>query len=239
MYRYDVVVGHHRHGRPRRSFRHRLHTWLVDLDELPRLPGPLRTVASFDSRDHFDDPERGIRENLDSWLWWRGVDLGGGRVWMLAHARTFGYVFNPISLYWCYRHSGELACVVAEVHNTYGGRHRYLLDPDENGNCHTEKAFFVSPFLPNRANYRMTLTPPGRSLSIRVELVRDGSPLLTATMVGRGRPSTPAGMLRTELFRPFTPHRVAALIRLHGIALWSAGAPRGSGCPAVRRKGVR
>ncbi|MBA8823149.1 DUF1365 family protein [Saccharopolyspora lacisalsi] len=76
---YDVV-GHTRHVDVHKTFRHRLHTWLVDLDDLPRLPWWLRPLARFESRDHLGPERVSIRENLDAWLAGQGVDLGGGRV---------------------------------------------------------------------------------------------------------------------------------------------------------------
>ena len=90
-----------------------------------------RWLARFRARDHLGDPRASIRANLDRFLAARGVDLGGGRVTMLAHARVLGYVFNPLTVYWCHRPDGTLACVVAEVHNTYRQRHAYLLPADD------------------------------------------------------------------------------------------------------------
>ena len=88
----------------------------------------------------------------------RGVDLGGGRVTMLAQARVFGYVFNPLTVYWCHRPDGTLACVVAEVHNTYRQRHAYLLA--RRSGAEVPKQFYVSPFYPVDGRYRMSLPEP-------------------------------------------------------------------------------
>ena len=80
---------------------------------------------------------------------------------MLANARVLGHVFDPLSVFWCYDSSGRLACVVAEVHNTYGERHAYLLRPDEAGVAVTGKDFHVSPFFDVSGTYelRFTLRP--------------------------------------------------------------------------------
>lgn len=236
---YDVVIAHHRYVPPQRSFRHRLHTWLVDLDDLPRLPRPLRVLARFEARDHLGDPHRTIRQNLDHWLALHGIDLRGGRVLMLAHPRTLGYVFNPITVYWCHGPGGDLVCLVAEVCNTYGERHCYLLRPGADGISHTDKQLHVSPFLPNRAHYRMRLQLPEERLRMHIDLVQDGRTLLTATMTGRRLAATPAQLMRTALRRPLVPQRVAALIRRHGIALWVRRTPRVRRHPHVHQKGVR
>ena len=96
---------------------------------------------------------------MDRFLGARGIDLGGGRVLMLAHARVLGYVFNPLTVYWCHRADGTLACVMAEVHNTYGQRHAYLLRTDERGRARVGKEFYVSPFHPVDGSYRMSAAP--------------------------------------------------------------------------------
>ena len=203
-----------------RSFRHRTYLWLVDLDALPQLPRWLRPFARFEARDHLGDPGRTIRQNLDAWLATRGVDLHGGRVLMLANARLLGHVFNPISVYWCHRPGGELECVVAEVHNTYGERHCYLLRTDSAGRAATPKDFYVSPFLTVDGEYRMVLREPDEKLSISVTLRQDGATALCATVVGTRRPATPITLTRMMVRHPFVTQRTSALIRRHGIALW-------------------
>ena len=120
---YEVTISHARSAPLRNVFRYRGYLWLVDLDHLPRVPW----LARFRARDHLGDPRASIRANLEAFLAARGVDLGGGRVTMLAQARVLGYVFNPLTVYWCHRPDDTLACVVAEVHNTYRQRHAYLL----------------------------------------------------------------------------------------------------------------
>ncbi len=227
---YDATVAHVRRIDPPHAFAHRVYLWQVDLDDLPRLPWWLRPLARFDARDHFGaaDP-RGIREKLDAWLAERGVDLGGGKVVMLAAARVLGYVFNPISVYWCHDAGGRPACVVAEVHNTYGGRHAYLLHPDEDGRARAAKEFYVSPFQEPDGEYRMRLPHPDALLDLTVALRRGNSTPLVATLRGVRRPVNPRWLARLVLARPLLPQRVSALIRRHGVTLWlrkAAVAPR-------------
>lgn len=217
---YDSVVTHTRRVDIDRSFRHRLYTWLVDLDRLPRLPWWLRPFAGFDARDHLGVKGEPIRANLDRWLAERGVHLGGGRVLMLAHARVLGHVFNPITVYWCHFPDGEQACVVAEVHNTYGERHRYLLLPDSDGRAEADKQLYVSPFLPDHGRYRMRVPLPDHRLAVRIALDSGEQRLLSATLTGTRRPATTRELVRMLIRRPLVPQRVSAAIRRHGVALW-------------------
>ena len=211
---YDVVITHSRRELIDRAFSHRAYMWLVDLDELPRLPWWARPFARFKARDHVGSPDKSIRQNLDEWLADRGIELGG-QVLMLTNARVFGYVFNPLSVYWCHDASGELVCVVAEVHNTYGGRHLYLLRTDDQGRASVDKEFYVSPFLEVDGHYVMRLPKPEQQLSVTIALRQHGKTTFSATM--RGTRSTGLRML---LRRPLMPQRVSALIRRHGIALY-------------------
>ncbi|MCD0485041.1 DUF1365 domain-containing protein [Streptacidiphilus sp. ASG 303] len=222
---YDCRVSHVRTRPLRHSFSHRTYLWLVDLDELPRLPRWARALARFEARDHVGDPGRTLRANLEGWLAEQGVELGGGQVLMLAHARVLGYVFNPLTIYWCRYADGTPACVVAEVHNTYGGRHRYLLHPDAEGRAETRKEFYVSPFFPVDGGYRMRLPEPGAGLNLTVHLERDGGRPFTATVRGVRRPATTAGLLRAALRHPWSTAAVSAHIRLQGVLLYLRGLP--------------
>lgn len=215
---YEVTVRHQRVQRLRRSFAHRTYVWFVDLDELPLLPWWLRPAARFRAADHLGGVD--LRAGLDTWLAARGVDLRGGRVFMLANARCGGHVFNPLTVYWCHRADGRLECVVAEVHNTYGGRHCYLLRPDARGVAEVDKRFYVSPFLTVDGTYTMRVPPPGERLAVAVTLRQHGRVAFAATLTGRRRPATPQQLARLVVRWPLVTLRTAALIRGHGVALW-------------------
>ncbi|MCG7205631.1 DUF1365 domain-containing protein [Streptomyces arenae] len=222
---YPVTVAHVRTGPRRYVLRHRTYLWLVDPDHPPRLPRPLRPLARFDPRDHFTGDRPTIRAGLDGFLAAHGMSLDGGHVLMLTHARVLGHVFNPLTLYWCHGPDGTLRCVVAEVHNTYGGRHCYLLRPDQAGTARTGKRFYVSPFFPVDGGYRMRLPPPDRRLHLTVHLDRAGGRAFTATVRGVRRAATPTALLRLALRHPWSTLAVSAAIRFHGIRLYLRGLP--------------
>lgn len=222
---YECVVAHARTARVRHAFRHRTYLWLVDLHRLPRLPWPLRPLARFDRRDHFAGTASSIRDGLERFLAVHGVDLDGGRVLMLAHARVWGHVFNPLTLYWCHDRSGVLVCVVAEVHNTYRQRHCYLLRTDERGRAEVAKEFYVSPFFPVDGAYRMRLPEPGERLDLTVQLMREGGAQFTATVRGARRAATPWRVLAAAVRHQWSTAAVSAGIRRHGIHLLLRGLP--------------
>lgn len=222
---YDATIGHARREPLVNRFSYRSRMWLVDLDRIPRLPTGLRWLARFEARDHLGDPDGSLRGNVERFLAANGIDLAGGRVLMLANARAFGHVFNPLSVHWCERADGSLAAVVAEVHNTYGDRHAYLLRPDDTGtvDAAVDKAMYVSPFNPVAGTYRIVVSPPRDEMAITVTLHRSGQPPFVAALRGRRRPERP--VLRAALSTALTSLRVSALIRWQGIRLWRRGLP--------------
>lgn len=221
-----LVVGHVSHTRERplrHAFRHRSYQWLIDVDDLPLLPLWLRPLAGFRAEDHLDGGSsgRGVRGDLGAFLAGRGVDLAPtDRVLMLANARVLGHVFDPLTVFWVHSDDGVLRAVVFEVHNTYGGRHAYLLDIDRSGHASTDKAFYVSPFNDMAGTYDIRLQVDPGQVSVTVGLDRDDARVLTATTRGTPEPATRRALLRVSLTHLLMPHRVSALIRFHGIRLW-------------------
>lgn len=232
---YEATVRHVRVEPVRNAFAYDTYYWFVDLDDLPRPPLPLRLLAGFRAADHGPVAATGRaargsaapapRADIDAYLAEHGIDLEGGRVLMLAHARVLGHVFNPLTVYWCHHRDGRLSRVVAEVHNTYGQRHRYLLEVDGRGRARTDKALYVSPFNEVDGHYRLSLPEPGARLALTVALHRDGRPPFTASVHGVRRPATSASLLLRALRHPVTPLVGALRIRLQGIGLYLRGLP--------------
>ena len=221
-------VAHRRHGPVRHAFKHRLFLWLVDLDRFSPLRWYLRPFASFDARDHLGGTRGGtsggtkeIAANVRRFLLARGVDLGpGGRVLMLANARVLGHVFDPLTVFWCFGSDGTSSVVVAEVHNTYGERHAYLLAPDRQGGASADKQMYVSPFNDVSGTYHLRFALDRTQVRVDVTLHREGRPLFDAQYAGTPEPATRWAVARAALRSPAMPQRVSALIRLHGLWLW-------------------
>jgi hypothetical protein len=183
------------------------------------VPLALRPFARFRAGDHLGDPASSLRANVDAYLARHGISLAGGRVLMLGHAAALGYVFNPLTVFWCHRADGTLAAVIAEVHNTYGQRHVYLLHPDCSGRAEADKDFYVSPFLPVAGRYRLHLPEPGGTLRLSVTLHLGGRTVLAASVTGKCRAYTPWRLLGCALRHPWVTGQVTALIHWQGIRL--------------------
>ena len=156
-----LYVGRLRHERAvpvRNGFTYPVYSFLLDLDEIDELVARglfrhnRRGLVELRDVDHLGGAA-GLRAGVEEFCAEQGVDVRGTRIEVLTQLRLFGYVFNPVSFYWCRDAAGALRCVVAEVHNTFGERHCYLLVPDAapgaDGRVRmaADKAFHVSPFM--------------------------------------------------------------------------------------------
>ncbi|HSN35218.1 MAG TPA: DUF1365 domain-containing protein [Arthrobacter sp.] len=222
---YRTSIAHVRRTPLKNAFTYRSYSWYVDVDRLPVLPRLLRPLAGFSAADHLGNPDATLRGNVEAFLATRGIDLDGGRITMLASARMFGHVFNPLSLFWCHDAAGELRCVLAEVHNTYGERHCYLLETDDAGRASVPKAFYVSPFNDVEGQYRMKLPEPGDRLAVSIVLEREGQQPFIASVDGERRAATVPNILAAALAVPLAPLRVSVQIRWQGIKLWARRLP--------------
>ena len=222
---YDTVIRHVRTTPVLNAFTYRSYQWLVDLDKLPRLPWPLRPLARFESRDHLGDPAGTLRSNLDGFLAGHGIDVTGGKILMLANARVLGHCVNPLTVFWCHHEDGSLACVVAEVQNTYRQTHAYVLRPDQLGRTRTVKRLYVSPFNPVDGEYALSLPEPDVELALTISLHRSVGRPLVATVRGRRRPATTRALLRSIVRVPWSTAAVTAQIRWQGTRLLLRGVP--------------
>ena len=220
---YECQIRHVRAAPVRNVFSYRTYQWLVDTGDLPELPPGLRQLASFRAADHLGDPDRSIRANVDAFLRAHGTDLSGGRVLMLAHARVLGYVFNPLTVFWCHRADGTLACVIAEVHNTYRQRHAYLVRTDDRGRARTDKQLYVSPYHPVDGWYQLSVPRPGERLALSITLNRPNGHRFFATVRGTAMPATRRALLRAAVRHPCSTVMVSARIRWQGIKLYARG----------------
>ena len=132
---------------------------------------------------------------------------------MAANARAFGYCFNPITVFWCFDAGQTLACTIVEVHNTYGGRHPYLVHPDRHGRARIGKELYVSPFHGTDGWYDVRVPVPGEELLVAVTLHTDDGATFSASLAGRRTRTSPGRAAPAAL-------KASALIRAHGIGLW-------------------
>ena len=182
---YTGLVQHERLRPKRHKLTYRVFSLLVDLDELPSLKLP--AFMSFRESDHADG-KTPLRQWATTLLADAGIAFDGGHIEILCYPRLFGFVFNPLSVFFCHRRDGSLAGILYEVHNTHGERHTYVMPVTGDGRVvrhAAAKEFFVSPFMPMDCVYRWRITPPGARVGISILEDDSEGLLLTASFIGR------------------------------------------------------
>ena len=235
---YTGWVRHRRHYPRVHDFRYRLVLAYLDLDALDALVRTVRTFSvnrwnlwSFFDRDHVDGRPGATAGKIRRLLARHGIVLDGGSIRLLTQCRVLGYVFNPISLYYCHRADGSLAAVVAEVHNTFGERHLYLLDGRRNpsrgatARFRAVKAMHVSPFLRMDCVYDFTLAPVGKRLSVGIVQHEEGQRVLDAQLWGLQLPLTTRTITGSLLRYPFVALKTIAAIHAEAARLYLKGIP--------------
>jgi len=242
LYRGHVV--HTRHDAHARRFRYPAFVAGVDLDELPVLDRSLglfgynrARLFSLRDRDYDDD---GGRTSLAGWhaaqLAARGLPAPA-QVELVTWLRSAGYVFNPVSFFIGRDAAGAIASVVALVRNNYGGRHTYVLGPEERlddplddrrdgaAAFRVAKVFFVSPFLHGPATYDFRFGG-GARLDVRMDVRRpDGTRVLVAHLGGDPRPLTDRALAAAAVRYPLMSLQVIALIYGEALLAHARGVP--------------
>jgi DUF1365 family protein len=206
------VVLHQR----RKPFKHNLkfinYMWFVDLKQ------PQEKLLP---KDHFGGEAQSILDAVIAFATSRGgVVEPNDNFYGIASARTNGYVFNPLSVYWCIKDSGEVKWAILEIHNTYGDRHAHLLYPDQKGSALIDKEFYVSPFFTIDGEYKTRTFFDEKHIVLSVNLYQNNAQVFSASFTGELLEASIKNRLLAYLRTPFATLQAMARIRAHGIWLW-------------------
>lgn len=255
---FECRVMHARLAPRAHRFLYRIFLFAIDLDELESLPRRLRlfslgrrNIYSFRERDYLpvDEPlhpapaaaltapkqptmpAAGLKSRVQAFAAHHGTDVTGGRVVLVTLPRVFGYLFNPVSFYFCYTRDGAPAAVIAEVTNTFREVKPYFLGAETRSSSGHEfrlrvpKHFYVSPFSDVDVEFDFTLRAPQERLALQIDDFTDGARTLTTTLTGQRRELTSARLWWFTLKYPLLTLRVIALIHWHAFLLWCKRVP--------------
>lgn len=234
-----LVVGtvmHRRHRPTVNAFRYRVWHLLLDVDHLDAAAAGVagfrigrRWPVGFRSRDHFGDVDRPLRDKVADWVAGQGRALPAGPLLVYAHPRVLGHVFNPVSWWFAHETDGTLAMVIAEVRNTFGDWHAYLLDDlAEDGQvvrATHDKGFHVSPFLPvDGMTYRFAIRPPdvgdlAGPVAVSMDVEDADGVVLQASQAGQLRPLTTRSLWTAMVRYPLVTVWTVARIHLQAVRL--------------------
>ncbi len=227
---YECFVMHHRLEPLRNRFVYKVFMFALDLDETGMLHSTMRlfsrnrwNVFQFREKDHLDFGKPTLKENIVEYLRQQGIELNNGKIILVTNLRTFGYIFNPVSFYFCTDVSGAPVCAIAEVGNTFGEMKPYLLGPQartESGfRLVTKKLFYVSPFIDLDATFDFQLNIPGEKMQIIINDYKDEKKIFLSSVTGVRKPLTDARLVWYTVRFPFITLKVITLIHWQALKL--------------------
>ena len=241
-------VMHHRLRPFRHRFTYRVFSIWLDIDRIADAASRLRLFShnrfnlfSFHDKDHGRRDGAPLRPWVEDLLARNGIELAGGRISILCYPRILGYVFNPLSVFFCHDADGQLRAIVYEVKNTFGDQHCYVLPLSVGANqsqvrqsC--TKRFYVSPFIGMQADYRFLIRPPADDLSIVIrQSVPEGAQLIAA-LTGRRVCLRDAILLKAFCQYPLMTIKIISAIHWEALWIWLKGAKYYGRPPAPDRE---
>jgi DUF1365 family protein len=248
---YECSVMHHRLTPKEHRFRYSIYMFYLDLDELDQVAGQTalfsrngRNIYSFCDRDHLTlSPAKSIRENICQYLAQEGIEFpASGKISLLTLPRVFGYVFNPVSFYFCYDAAGAPICAIAEVGNTFREMKPFLVRHEQFDGKRfrliAPKHFYVSPFSSLELKFDFKLSVPNETFEIHIDDLEGDRQVLLSSLSGTRVPLTNA-RLAWYLFKyPLVTLRVIFLIHWHALLLYWKKVPfhRKAANPELQQK---
>ncbi|MEW5755549.1 MAG: DUF1365 domain-containing protein [Pseudomonadota bacterium] len=234
---YVCDVMHRRQHPVSYRFIYRVFSLLLDIDQLAPTARRLRLLSynrpglcAFYDRDHGPRDGSRLRPWVEAQLSACGIDLDGGQIQLLCMPRLLGYVFNPLSIYYCRHRDGTLRAIICEVKNTFGEQSCYILHHAGSSlawpvRSTTAKNFHVSPFIGMQVDYQFRISEPADDLALLIRAYQEGALLMTAAQTGKGAPLTDRALLQALIKMPLMTLKVIAMIHWQALKLWFRGAP--------------
>jgi DUF1365 family protein len=223
----------HRRVRPvLHVLRYRVFWLLLDLDEIDELSSKLWSFSrnrfnllGFHDRDYGDGGTTPLRVQIAEQL--RNASVAAeGKILLLSMPRMLGYVFNPLSVYFCHDANSELKAIVYEVHNTFHERHSYVIPvvgAADRIDQRCEKAFYVSPFLGMDLRYEFSVGAPGERINIAIRGYDSSGPVIATALSGEKKTLSDGTLVAALFAFPFLTLKVMAAIHWHALRLYLKG----------------
>lgn len=231
---YQSTVMHQRYFPQRYRFHYQVFSFLIDIDQVKtKLPTALISYNRFNLFSLYQK-DHGARDGTD-WRVWankklaqQGLSRAQHKIQLLCFPRILGYAFNPLSLWYCYGEDEQLYAIIAEVRNTFGEHHHYVLHNNnqpyqDKVRANQDKCFHVSPFISMDAEYRFIINAPDDALNIVINEYQQQRLMLTATQTGQQVPLTTLYLLYQFFRLPLMTSKIMLMIHWQAAKIWWRG----------------
>ena len=230
---YSGYVTHRRFKPKRHFFSYKTFSLLIDLNEIENLERKIKffsynkfNILSFYNVDHGPRDGSCLTKWAKKILAESRIDIGSGTIKLLCFPRFFGYVFNPLSIFYCYDENLKLKAVLYEVKNTFNEQHTYVFPTSPSSNLilhRCDKKFYVSPFIEMKTFYNFRLLKPGNNISVFIKQADIDGTLLIACQTGKWLELNSKNLFVQFLKHPLMSFKVILAIHFEAFRLWSKG----------------
>ena len=223
----------HRRFKPKEHyFKYNVFSLLIDLDELETIQNKINffsynkfNLISFFDKDHGPRDGSSLRKWIIKNLKDIGINNDKIQIKLLCYPRIFGYVFNPLSVFFIYDQNSQLISILYEVKNTFGEQHTYIFkctnDKIITNNC--SKKFHVSPFIEMECNYYFRVLNPSDKISVIIDQSDTEGKLLYASQDGQAKELNKKNLIISYISHPLMTFKIIAAIHYEALKLWLKG----------------
>lgn len=229
---YDGKVIHRRFKPKEHYFKYKVFSLLIDIDELETIEKKIK-IFSYNKFNiiSFFDIDHGPRDGtpIKSWIIKNlkkiGINSEKVQVKLLCYPRIFGYVFNPLSIFFIYDENSKLISILYEVKNTFGEQHTYIFKAEDNETLRNScvKKFHVSPFIDMECNYKFRVNKPSDKISVIIDQSDNDGKLLFASQDGTAKEFSNKNLFVSYIFHPLMTFKVIVAIHYEAFKLWLKG----------------
>ncbi len=230
---YSGLITHKRFKPKRHFFTYKTFSLLIDLSEIKDLDKNIKffsynkfNILSFYNIDHGPRDGNSLNKWVKKILSKAKINIDGGTIRLLCFPRFFGYVFNPLSIFYCYNKKNKLKAVLYEVKNTFNEQHTYVFRSKSSSNFilhKCNKKFYVSPFIAMETFYNFRLSEPKKKINILIKQTDLKGPLLIAQQTGKRINLTSKNLLYQFFKHPLMSFKVIGAIHFEALRLWLKG----------------
>ena len=230
---YSGLIVHKRFKPKKHFFSYKTFSLMIDLNEIKDLDKKIRffsynkfNILSFYNTDHGPRDGSSLNKWVKKTLSKAKINIKEGSIKLLCFPRFFGYVFNPLSIFYCYDKNLKLKAVLYEVKNTFNEQHTYVFRNSSSSDLifhKCNKKFYVSPFIEMRTFYNFRLLKPGKNLNVLIKQNDASGLLLVAQQVGKIIDLSAKNLFFEFLTHPLMSFKVILAIHFEAFRLWFKG----------------